>query len=183
MDYKKTIAKALSEENWDEVIRLATEVKNGTTSFLNIKPGYINLIKSTWRVREALEEIGITFLNAYDKADVNKLVKDGHLTAEKINNKPIMVEASRSTAVAKLTTLGYPVQTITVNERNKYIKDKDGKDTNDHETTITITNSNTGEKAKFRISIEANKKNQYNIEKGAIKAYMREKNIDSILND
>lgn len=178
MDYKKTIAKALSEENWDEVIRLATEVKKGTTSFLGIKPGYITLIKSDWRIKEALEEIGITILNAYDKADVSKLVKDGHLTAEKINSKPIMVEASRSTAVAKLTTLGYPVQTITVNERNKAIKDKEGNDTGKYDTTITITNSNTGEKVKFKM-----KTGEYSIEKGSIKAYMREKNIDSILND
>ena len=178
MDYKKIIAKALSEENWDEVIRLATEVKNGTTSFLNIKPGYINLIKNDFRVKEALQEIGIIVLSAYDKAAVTQLVRDGHLSAEQINSKPIIVEASRSTAVAKLSTLGYPVQTITVNERNKTFKDKEGKDTGETETTITVTNANTREKVKFKI-----KKGEYSIDKGSIKAYMREKNINSILED
>jgi hypothetical protein len=177
MDYKKIIAKALSEENWDEVIKYATEAKSGMSYFLNIKPGYINLIKSASRISEALEEIGITILDAYDKADVGKLVKDGLLTAEKINSKPIMVEASRSTAVAKLTTLGYPVQTIKINETNKYLKDKEGNDIG-YETTITVANSNTGEKVKFKI-----KKGDYRVEKGVIKAYLREKNIDSILND
>jgi hypothetical protein len=177
MDYKKTIAKALSEENWDEVIRLATEVKQGTTSFLNIKPGYINLIKNDWRVAEALKEIGITIHDAYDNKAVIKLVKDGHLTAEKINSTPIMIEASRSTAIAKLTTLGYPVQTFSTAEKNKILKNKEKKEIG-KETYITITNTNTGEKATFKL-----KEGEYHIEKGAIKAYMREKNIDSILND
>ena len=175
MDYKKIIAKALSEENWDEVIKYATEAKEGTQYFLNIKPGYINIIKNDYRIGDALKECGITMYSVYDKADVSKLIKEKKL--DEIKTKPILIEASRSTALAKLSSLGLPLQTIKVAERNITKKDKDGN-TILEETIITISNANTGEKVKFKL-----KNGKYHLDKGVIKGYLREKNIDSILND
>lgn len=175
MDYKQIISKALEEENWDEVIKYATEAKEGSKYFLNIKPGYINIIKNDWRIGDALKEIGITIYSVYDKADVSKLIKEKKL--DDIKTKPILIEASRSTALAKLSTLGLPLQTIKVSERNVVKKDKDGDVLSEH-TVITVCNVNTEEKVKFKLQ-----KGNYHLEKGVIKAYLRDKNIESIFED
>ena len=177
MDYKLLISNALENENWDDVIKFATEAKEGI-SLVGIKKGYLNLFKSCYsNIQEALEEAGIIVLNAYSKLEVNALIKKKELSVDLVNEKIVVIFCNRSTAVATLATKGFKLQMFTVSERNKNTYDKVTGNITKTETTMALKNMSTGESLKFRPNKDGI------VDKGLFKAYMRDKNIEAILED
>ena len=81
--------------------------------------------------------------------------------------------AIRSTAVARIPTLGMPIQFLTVGTRIKY-----DKNTNKPiEAHMLITNKSSNETLKIKY------KENYKLDTGVFKALVRDYNINSILED
>lgn len=175
MDYKKLIYEAIEIDNWDEVVRLATEKRDGAAVICGMKKGVINLFKNAgwWEIKPALEEAGYKVFEFYGADDVNRAIKNKEITPEIIRTTPVVVFAPRSTAVARIPAIGVPIQFLTLGQRNKYDK------ITNHviETCTVITNKSTNETLKIKHNKDGS------LDTGVFKALLRDFKINSILED
>ena len=177
MNYKDLICDALNEDRWDDIIQYANEAKNNESNFLGIRKGVINLIDSLdGDTRKALEKIGIKVFHFGGRNDVTTKQKSGEFTTEAIENYPVVVSAG-TTALAKIASLGYPINVFKTSYRSIGIKGTEGQSKyqkfGKYDTIWTITNKMTGEQFKYKNKLD----------EGALIGYMREKQMKSILDD
>lgn len=177
MNYKELICNALNENRWDDIIQYANEAKSNELNFLGIRKGVINLIDSVDNdTKKALEKIGIKVFIFGGRNDVTTKQKTGEFTEEIIENHPVVVSAG-TTALAKIASLGYPINVFKTSYRRIGIKGTEGqskyKKFGKYDTIWSITNKMTGEQFKYKNHINEN----------LIMAYMREKQMKSILDD
>lgn len=177
MNYKDLICEALNENKWDDIIQYATEARNNENNFLGIRKGVINLFDGvSTDLNKALNKIGIKVFHFGGRDDVNMKQKSGDFTNEIIENNPVVVTAI-NTALSKMITLGYPINVFKTSYRSIGIKGTEGQSKyqkfGKYDTIYTITNKMTGEQFKYKNILEEN----------ALIAFLREKQMKSILDD
>jgi len=177
MNYKDLICEALNENKWDDIIQYATEARNNENNFLGIRKGVINLFHiNDSEVDKALQKIGIKVFHFGGRNDVTTKQRSGEFTEEIIENYPVVVTAG-TTALAKIASLGYPINVFKHSYRNIGVKGTEGqgryKKFGKYDTIWTITNKMTGEEFKYKNKLEEN----------ALIAFLREKQMKSILDD
>lgn len=177
MNYKDLICDALNENKWDDIIQYATEARNNENNFLGIRKGVINLFDIHDIILDkALAKIGIKVFHFGGRNDVTAKQKSGDFTNEIIENNPVVVTAG-TTALAKIASLGYPINVFKSSYRNIGIKGTEGQSKyqkfGKYDTIYTITNKMTGEQFKYK----------NNLEEGSLIAFLREKQMKSILDD
>lgn len=175
-NYIKLIQQELDNKNWDQIIKLATEAKNTELGevFLSIRKGYVNLFTG-WngRVVAMFEMAGIKVFTYHTQPALNKAIKSGEISLDMIANEPVIIFSGKTTVSAKLAALNWPICNFTCrsSSKNTKKKDKNGHAIYDH--YCTLANKMTGESITFKLD-------EQDI---ALKALMRDKRIDSILDD
>ena len=181
MDYTQLITQALSEKNWDNVIKLAIEAKHKEDGqiFLGIRKGYANIIYGyNNQVDAAFKEAGVKTLDACTQLELNKLIKAGDLSLDSIKAECIIIFARKATVVSKLVNLGYPINYFTMTIKYSGVKGTEytntygQKDFKEHEHICTFKNKITGESMKFKL----NSKNIFT-------AILRDTRIESLFDE
>jgi hypothetical protein len=177
MNYKELICNALNENRWDDIIQYANEAKSNELNFLGIRKGVINLFDTRGEdFDKALGKIGIKTFYFGGRNDVTTKQKSGDFTEEIIENHPVVVCAG-TTALAKIASLGYPINVFKTTYKSIGVKGTEGqnkyKKFGKYDRIWTITNKMTGEEFKYNNHLDEN----------VLKAYMREKQMKSILDE
>lgn len=177
MNYKDLICDALNENKWDDIIQYATEARNNENNFLGIRKGVINLFDGVSpELNKALAKIGIKVFHFGGRNDVTAKQRSGDFTQETIENSPIVVVAG-TTALAKIASIGYPINVFKTTYRSFGIKGTEGQSKyqkfGKYDTIYTLTNKMTGEQFKYKNKLE----------EGSLIAFLREKQMKSILDD
>ena len=177
-NYKELIIKAVNEENWNEVAKLANDAKlnhNEETAF-GIKKGYINVFKHGplgWNQKRKYAEIvdGLTKIG-YSCFDVNAYISAGIKGAIKAftekyledyyNNNYCVVLTDNVNFCNFLSKSNYPIQYLTLSSR-------------------TTTKSNGDKITRFYVN-NANEKYVFK-DMNQIRASLRDDRINEIFDD
>lgn len=185
MDYTQLIIEAAQNKQWDEVIKLADTAKCSTDEYiLGIRKGFLNIFSGTSYnmsgIVKLLEFAEIQVFQANTQYELNALIREGKLTPEIIKDNCVVLLSGKATVVSRVVALNWLHNFFTLQVRSVGVKGTEYERTvnkhvykgfNKHENWFTLTNKVTGEKMRFRE------------DKQIFKALIRDKQINSILED
>jgi hypothetical protein len=132
---RKEIIKQPSEINWDIFIKTCEDLKEllQEESFMGFKKGYVNLIRCSLYdfEKQLCHELGkfpdFLILKVNTQPALLKLIKQGSLTKDLLNQKFVLIFYDRNTVETKLSEHKYPIIKYRYSIQGKYKKEVEKK--------------------------------------------------------
>ena len=155
-NYTQEILDLLNQEkkDWDLIARLANQAKMSETQELvfNLRSGYLNYIDGDYssELEKFFKESGAIVEWCSNQPQLNKLIKNGDISIDKVKNNIYILFAGKSTILEKLTRLEYPINYYTCKIKNKWLKQNNGS--NIIISTCLLNHISTNTAHKFEIN-------------------------------
>lgn len=174
MDYKQLILAALEKDDWAEIMNIASKARGelAEESYFGMKKGFVNIMDNDFdgKLKEYLKLMGVKVYSGH----YNQIMKrhdKGEITDKTIQENYVVVITRSDNLKGLLAEKNMPSVSFSVDyESNKWEKRWNPSMANDPLFyKFTIQNIAT--------------KEQFHIDESVAKGLLREKNIDSILDD
>ena len=176
MDYKKLILAALENNDWAEIMNIASKARGelAEESYFGMKKGFVNIMDNDddGKLKEYLTLMGVKVYSGHYN-QIMKRCDKGEITDKTIQNNYVVVITRSDNLKGLLIEKNIPSILFSVDsDTNKWTR----------RWGATPEQKNEPLFYKFRIENIATKE-VFNIDENVAKGLLREKNIDSILDD